>query len=75
VSDDEAVTAPRYQIVAGGEPSPEELAAVAIALTPVVIDDREPGTRSDLTGWLRAALHEGVGGAPLISADQVAGLR
>lgn len=73
-ADDATAPAVRYQVVAGGEVTPEELAAVTVALTPIAVGPAETGP-ADVPGWLRAALHEGVGGPPLSSADQVAGLR
>lgn len=60
----------RIQVVEGGEPSPAELAALVIALTPVREEPpQEPAARS---GWQRAAVLEGVGRARYASAADVA---
>lgn len=54
---------PRYELVGGGTPTPEQLAALVVALTPVPVADEAPAARSASTTprWLRAALLEGVG--------------
>ena len=68
---------PEIVVTGGGEPSPEELAAVVLALTPVVVPAEEgddaPG--HVLTGWRRAALLEGVGGRPAVSHPDLVGGR
>lgn len=69
-----AADLPRYRVVAGGRPSPEELAALAVALTPVLVE-RYDGTAVAASGWLTAALHEAVSGARVTSAAEVAALR
>ena len=61
---DDTVETPRYRIVGGGTPTPEQLAAVVVALTPVAVADdattpAEAPTRP--SGWRRAALLEAVG--------------
>lgn len=61
---------PRYVIVGGGTPSPEHLAALAVALTPVAVPARE-GPRGP-TGWALASLLEGVGRRRFVSADDLA---
>lgn len=54
------------RVVGGGEPTPQELAAVLVALTPTggggstSAPDRTPA-------WTRAAMLEGVGGRPAAS--------
>ena len=66
---DDAPTPPRYVVTGGGEPSAEELAALMVALTPVAgpaeDDDAAPA-------WVDAALQEGIGRRPFVSADDLA---
>jgi hypothetical protein len=55
---------PRYELVRGGTPTPEQLAALVVALTPVpVVEEGVDGQDTPATtpAWLRAALLEGVG--------------
>jgi hypothetical protein len=66
---------PRYRIAAGGMPTIEEAAALAIALTPVTVAPTAESGAATGSGWLRAALHEGVGGPAVFSARQAADLR
>lgn len=56
-------------MVGGGQPTPEELAALAVALMPVAV----AGDRADAqpSGWLRAALLEGIGERPFCSVDEL----
>jgi hypothetical protein len=51
----------RIEVVAGGEPTPEQLAALVVALTPVEVMEVPSSPASP---WRRAALHEGVGARP-----------
>ena len=73
---DAAADLPRYVIVRGGEPTPEQLAALTVALTPVVVADDEPGGPSAgfdrQPAWVRAAMMENLGRRPLVSADDLA---
>ncbi|MGH3442407.1 MAG: acyl-CoA carboxylase epsilon subunit [Nitriliruptorales bacterium] len=62
----------RIQVVDGGEPSPEELAALVIALTPVREEPSADRTRAARSGWRRAALLEGVGRTRYAGAPDVA---
>ena len=63
---------PSIVVTGGGEPTPEQLAAVVIALTPVAVDDGDDDNVP--RGWRRAALIEGVGGRPSASLpDLVSG--
>lgn len=66
----------RIQIVSGGVPSDEELAAVVVALTPVAGGDvaEEPVTRPP-SPWRQAAIVEGVGGRPVSSAADLTARR
>ena len=58
---------PDIVVTGGGEPTPEQLAALAIALTPVAGDDGDAAPDNVPRGWRRAALIEGVGGRPSAS--------
>ena len=72
----EEPTGPSIVVTGGGEPSAEELAAIVVALTPVVVEEGDQdGGRDDVPrGWNRAALIEGVGGRPSASLpDLVSG--
>jgi len=75
----EAPAAPRYVIVAGGEPDAATLAALVVALTPVAVAPNatdEPEDRRQRTpAWATAALLEGIGGGPFVSADDLADQR
>ena len=51
---------PRYVITGGGSPTPEQLAALAVALTPVAVEGDEP-TGPRIADWRSAAIREGVG--------------
>lgn len=65
---------PSIVVTGGGDPTPEQVAAVVLALTPVAgpSQDDEPDTVP--RGWRRAALIEGVGGRPSASRpDLVSG--
>ena len=67
---------PSVVVTGGGEPSPEELAALVIALTPVVVqesDGEDPA--GGTSGWRRAALIEGVGGRAPVSYPDLTGGR
>lgn len=74
---DETVDVPRYRIVGGGEPTPEQLAAVVVALTPVVVVDEEqavPAADTNRPAWQRAALLEAVGARILASPADLTAL-
>jgi hypothetical protein len=79
VSDDEQTftepTAPHVRVVGGGTPSAAELAAVVVALTPVGPPASDPVGGSTAAGgagaWARAALLEGVGARPVVSAPEL----
>jgi hypothetical protein len=51
--------ATRIEVVGGGSPTDEQLAATVVALTPVAVVDDGP---APAPAWARAALLEGVGG-------------
>ena len=60
----------RIEITGGGQPSPEELAALTIALQPVAVEvDDRPDPRAS---WEQAALLEGVGFRPFNSHTELA---
>lgn len=64
--------APSIVVTGGGDPTPEQLAALVIALTPAAGGEEEPDEVP--RGWRRAALIEGVGGRPSASLpDLVSG--
>lgn len=60
----------RIEFVQGGVPSPEEVAAVVIALTPV--DGGDADGDAGPPPWRRAAILEGIGARPLGSAPDLA---
>lgn len=64
------MSTPRYEIVHGGQPSLEELAAIVVALTPVVVVP-EPDDDQRISGWQRAAVWEAVGRRNFTSADDI----
>jgi hypothetical protein len=51
----------RIEVVAGGEPTAEEFAALVVALAPVEVTEVPSSPASP---WRRAALHDGVGARP-----------
>ncbi len=63
MTDDATPQSPSIVVTGGGEPSPEELAAIVVALTPVA-GTEDDGRDEVPRGWKRAALIEGVGGRP-----------
>jgi hypothetical protein len=56
----------RLQVVGGGDPTAEELAAIVVALTPAAGGGTPHAARAAVPAWTAAALAEGVGG-PAIS--------
>lgn len=60
------------EVVGGGEPSDEELAALSIAVEVLVAEDavREPRATP---GWVIAGLHEAVGGQTVSSPPMPTG--
>jgi hypothetical protein len=57
----------RLEVVGGGTPTPEQLAAVVLALTPTAAADGErPNERPTVPAWTAAALAEGVGGPRVV---------
>jgi hypothetical protein len=67
-------TTPQVRVIAGGTPTPEELAALVVALTPT--GGGQPAPRGPAP-WRRAAMLEGIGARrPTSPADiDVAALR
>ena len=57
------------QVVGGGTPTPAELAALVVALTPTGGGDAQQ--HRGPAPWLRAAMIEGVGGRPPTSPADV----
>ena len=77
-ADDTAPDTPRYVITGGGTPTPEQLAALAVAMTPVVVEgaDEDAGPPSGAAShWAHAALLEGVGHRTFVAAPDLAGGR
>lgn len=60
---DETPDPPRYVITGGGTPTPEQLAALAVAMTPVVVEDDQAPSPSGSPGgnWRAAGIREAVG--------------
>jgi hypothetical protein len=59
--------AARVAVRAGGAPTPEQLAALVVALTPSGVTDEPGGGRPTLPAWAAAALREGAGGAQVLA--------
>jgi hypothetical protein len=59
----------RIRVVRGGTPAPEELAALAVALSPMYAAGRvQAGSdRPPIPAWRRAALIEAAGGPTILS--------
>lgn len=74
---DEAAEPPRYVITGGGTPTPEQLAALAVAMTPVVVpEDEDAGPPGGApSNWAHAALMEGVGHRTFVAMPDLAGGR
>jgi hypothetical protein len=65
--------AARVEVLGGGEATPEQLAALVVALTPASGTD-EPGEgRPTLPAWTAAALREGVGRAQVLAPADLHG--
>ena len=67
---EQTASAPALRVLAGGEPTPEELAAIVVALTPTGGGGAQ--TSRGPAPWLRAAMVEGVGGRPPTSPADLA---
>lgn len=65
---------PRYEIVRGGTPTDEQLAALTVALTPVAPGPADAPTRPPAPAWARAAVLEHTGGRAAVSPADLAGL-
>ena len=74
-TDDTAVDTPRYVITAGGTPTPEQLAALAIAMTPVAVEDGRTSTGPPGGNWQSAAIREGVGHRTFVALPDLQGGR
>jgi len=70
----------QVRVTSGGVPGPEQLAALVLALTPVVgpgpgpDDEDTEDAVAHVPAWTRAALLEGIGGRNAVSAPDLAGL-
>lgn len=74
---DDTPTPPRYVVIGGGTPTPEQLAALAVAMTPVAVpDESEQAPASGApSNWAHAALMEGVGHRTFVAMPDLAGGR
>jgi hypothetical protein len=68
-ADDTSQQAPaaRVEVRGGGEPTPEQLAALVVALTPAGGADEPGAARPTVPAWTAAALREGVGRAQVLA--------
>ena len=72
----ETPEAPRYVVTGGGTPTPEQVAALTVAMTPVVVeDDDDAPTSGAASHWAHAALLEGVGHRTFVAMPDLAGGR
>lgn len=78
MSGDQVPPPPRYVVTGGGTPTPEQLAALAVAMTPVAVadetDDDSPPSGAP-SNWAHAALMEGVGHRTFVALPDLAGGR
>jgi hypothetical protein len=73
MTDADGPDAPRYVITGGGTPTPEQLAAVTVALTPVVVAVEEDVVETGgLAPWARAGLLESVGHRRFVAMPDLA---
>lgn len=70
----DAPDAPRYVITGGGTPTPEQLAAVAVALTPVAVAVEAVAVDAGggLAPWARAGLLESIGHRRFVAMPDIA---
>jgi hypothetical protein len=59
--------AARVEVRGGGTPTPEQLAALVVALTPSGGTDESGDGRPTLPAWTAASLREGVGRAQVLA--------
>jgi hypothetical protein len=71
---DDTTDVPRLVITGGGEPTPDELAALVVALTPTTGADPAGPPAPTVPAWTRAALLEGTGGSQVASPGGLEGL-
>ena len=57
------------EVVAGGRADAATVAAIGLAVRAVLRDEVGPVVTAPTAGWRRAALREGVGGAPEVRPD------
>lgn len=70
---DDTPDTPRYVVTGGGEPTPEQLAALAVAMTPVAVPADDDGPASGAaSAWAHAALMEGVGHRTFVAMPDLA---
>lgn len=70
---EETPTTPRYVVTGGGTPTPEQLAALVIAMTPVAAPAEDTGPSSGAASpWAHAALLEGIGHRTFVALPDLA---
>ena len=70
---DQSPDTPRYVVTGGGAPSAEQLAALAVAMTPVAVPAEDDGPSSGAAShWAHAALMEGVGHRTFVAMPDLA---
>ena len=74
-TDDTPADTPRYVITAGGTPTTEQLAALAVAMTPVVVEEDQAPTGPPGGNWHAAAIREGVGHRTFVALPDLQGGR
>ena len=73
MADTNAPDLPRYVITGGGTPTPEQLAAVTVALTPVAVAVEDDAAPTDgLAPWARAGLLESIGHRRFVAMPDLA---
>jgi len=73
-NDTDTPDTPRYVITGGGTPTPEQLAAVTVALTPVAVavEDETAAPAGGLAPWARAGLLESIGHRRFVAMPDLA---
>ena len=69
------VGAPRYVVTGGGTPTAEQLAALAVAMTPVAVAaeaDLSVPPAGQPSAWARAAILEGIGHRTFVARPDLA---
>lgn len=71
---DETSDVPRYVVTGGGTPTPEQLAALVVAMTPAAapVEDEDAPSTGAPSNWAHAALMEGVGHRTFVALPDLA---